>query len=98
MFIHSFLYKQQQNWAFNNKYSQNLINIAKIGGVSEGDYKNCLINNDSVNKLLAFTKAIGGTEGFIGTPSLHINGKKLEGEHSAHNVLNAIDKALYDKK
>ncbi len=88
------LYKQQQNWAFNNKYSQNLVNIAKIGGLSEEVYKECLTNNDLVNKLLAFTKAIGSTEGFVGTPSLHINGKKLESEHSMQNIINAIDKAI----
>ncbi|MCF8462768.1 MAG: thioredoxin domain-containing protein [Rickettsiaceae bacterium] len=92
------LYKQQQNWAYNNKYKQNLINIAKIGGVTEEDYQKCLNDSDLINKLLVFTKAIGSSAGFVGTPSLHIDGKKLQGEHSVQNVSSAIDQALYQYK
>ena len=91
------LYLQQNNWAFNLNYKNNLINIAKIGGLSEEAYEKCIADEALTKRLVETSRAIMTLPDFAGTPTLYLNDKKID-NISPNFVFKAIDAALEKNK
>jgi hypothetical protein len=88
------LYSTHSSWAFSNNYLENLINIGKIGGVSELKYKECLNDTNLVNHLVAMSLEISKVPQFIGTPSFFINGQLYKKAYSEKELSKSIDAEL----
>ena len=95
--FHNIILKQQDKWAYSNKYRELLTDIGQLGGIPPEKYKHCL-NNDKITEILiANTNFVAKAPKFIGTPSFFVNGIQTE-NYSINNISTAIDKALEVKK
>lgn len=92
--IYDVLLAQQQSWAFNRNYLSVLTNIGSMAGVSPEQYQKCLGDEAIRNVLMANTKLISRTPGFVGTPVFVINNKLHMGRFSLEDLGNAIDAIL----
>ena len=88
------LYSTQSSWAYSNNYLENLVNIGKIGGVSEDQYKKCLDDKNLVDGLIGLTVEVSKQPKVVGTPVFFINGKLHESAYSEKELSKAIDLEL----
>jgi protein-disulfide isomerase len=88
------LYSTQSSWAYSANYLDNLINIGKIGGVSEEQYKKCLDDKALLDGLIALTIELAKDPRVDGTPVFFINGKLNQKPYSEKELSKAIDLEL----
>lgn len=88
------LLQQQQGWAWNKKYQDVLIKIAKLGGISTEEYEKCLDDDTLKSLLISNSRKIYKFPKFIGTPAFFINGEQFTGAYSVEDLSKSINKAL----
>jgi protein-disulfide isomerase len=84
----------QMLWAYRKDYKESLINIAKLGGLTDEAIKACFNNKENENAL--FEQGMNASQklGFYVTPVFFINGKKHEGALSYLEMSKIIDDLL----
>lgn len=85
------LYSTQSSWIYSSSYRDNLINIGKIGGISEEQYKKCLDDTQLVKGLVDLTIEASKSGKFPGTPAFFINGQLHKKAYSDKEISKAID-------
>ena len=89
----SLLYEQQQTWAGQNARDE-LLKMAKLAGLGEAQFDECLKNEDLAKGILEIRKEGADKYGVNSTPTLYLNGKKMEGERDIEGFRKAIGEAL----
>ena len=95
--FHDIMLKQQDKWAYNNKYRELLTDIGQLGGVTPEEYKKCLSDDKITGILIANTNFVAKAPKFIGTPSFFVNGVQTA-NYSINTISAAIDKALGEEQ
>ena len=95
--FHNIILKQQDKWAYSNKYRELLTDIGQLGGISPEEYKQCLNSDKITETLIANTNLVAKTPKFIGTPAFFVNGVQTK-NYSIDNIAKAVDKALDEQK
>jgi protein-disulfide isomerase len=85
------LLANQQSWMM--REDQNIVEglreMARRAGMSSGDFETCLKNQDLAKKLAEKSQQDAKDYCITGTPTLLLNGKKLEGMNTAYEKLDA---------
>ncbi len=68
--------------------------MAKLAGLSEAQFDECLKNEDLAKGILEIRKDGSEKYGVDATPTLYLNGKKMEGERDIEAFRKAINEAL----
>jgi protein-disulfide isomerase len=89
----SLLYEKQQTWAGQNARDE-LLKMAKLAGLGEAQFDECLKNEDLAKGILEIRKDGADKYGVNATPTFYINGKKMEGERDIEGFRKAIGEAL----
>lgn len=92
------LFSMQQQWAYGEKFVDDLRKIALVGGIDSAAFDSCLGDKSLETKILATRQEAETKLGVNSTPTLFINGKKFEGEMTASGIGKAIDSALEPTK
>ena len=92
------LFESQKVWAFNNSYMDSLLNIAKLGGISEDKLKEC--QNDKKLEDFIVKRAQDATNvlKIESTPNFFVNGEQLTGEVPYIKFKELLDKKLLAAK
>lgn len=86
------IYEQQRTWAGQNAKAE-LLKMAKLAGLSEADFETCLKNEELAKGILQIRKDGSEKFGVDATPTLYINGKKMEGAREIADFRKAIEEA-----
>jgi len=73
------LFKNQQRWARAEDPVMALGQIARLAGLSQGQFESCIGNEAEMDKILAGAETARKAFGVQSTPTLIINGRKVEG-------------------
>lgn len=87
------LYEQQRTWASQNAREE-LLKLAKLAGLSEAQFDECLKNEDLAKGILEIRKDGSEKYGVDATPTLYLNGQKMQGERDIEAFRKAINEAL----
>lgn len=85
------LLANQQSWMMreDQNIGEGLREMARRAGMSSGDFDTCLKNQELAKKLAEKSQSDAKDYCITGTPTLLLNGKKLEGMSTAHEKLDA---------
>ncbi len=83
------LYKEQSKWLASQDIRQALFKLSALAGLNDEQSNQCLENKDIYDAVIADRKQ-GEADGVNATPSVFINGKKLE-DTSYKSVKNRIE-------
>lgn len=88
------LYQSQENWATPNGWKPGLARIAKLGGMSQETFDQCLANKAVEEPILA--KRLEGNQkfGVDSTPTFFINGEKVSGAYPFEKFAEIIKRKL----
>ena len=86
------LFERQSQWSRAQNPAAELFNIAKLAGFTEETFRACLTNQKLLDDINA-VRAEGRKFGVTGTPTIFVNGEKLDGS-SYENIKKAIDAKL----
>jgi protein-disulfide isomerase len=88
------LFQSQENWATPNGWKPGLARIAKLGGMSQETFDQCLANKAIEEPILA--KRLEGTQklGVESTPTFFINGEKVSGAFPYEHFAEIIKRKL----
>ena len=81
------LLKTQKKWI--ERGYQGIISVAKNFGLSEEDTKRCLSDKELINLIESNTNLASNSFGITGTPSVFVNGKKIQ-SLKYEDILNEI--------
>jgi protein-disulfide isomerase len=73
--------------------TEELIKIAKLGGVSEAQARACMADDSPLAKVITGSRALGEEAGVKATPSFFFNGKLVEGEISYDEFVKNLHEA-----
>lgn len=73
------LFAQQEKWAFSGDFVGNLRKIAALGGFGEKEFDACMANEAGEKELLARTQHANNVMNIKSTPTVFINGERMEG-------------------
>jgi protein-disulfide isomerase len=76
---------RQKEWVSQEVRPDAIYSVAKSSGMSRAEFDKCLANQGIIDGLNE-VKQRGRKYGVIGTPSLFINGQKLQGEVTFEEV------------
>lgn len=88
------LFAQQSQWAHSNDPRGALMQIGKLGGLSEKDFNACLQNEELLNGILQMRQKGSEEYEITSTPTFIINGEKIVGNQSLEDFEEAIEKHL----
>lgn len=89
----SFLFETQQQWAFSQDHKAALLQSAKLAGLSEEKFNECMADTKLKEGLVARMQERGQTHGIDSTPSFVINGSTVI---RGSVPLAALDQAIND--
>ena len=95
-FLHE-IYEKQDGWANGsdiNKINSSLTKIGKNHGLNDDMIKNCLLDENLEDRILNARIMSGKKYSIKSTPSIFINEKKYEGNHSYKDFKKEIEKLL----
>jgi protein-disulfide isomerase len=87
------LFPQQKSWA-NQQWPANLQSIARIGGISESQFRDCMNNKDLSDAILKMR--LDGVEKYKvnGTPTIIVNEQNIGSPNTFEQLRQAIEAAL----
>ena len=86
------IYEQQKTWAGQNAAAE-LLRMAKLAGMSEQQFNDCLKNEELAKGILEIRKDGADKFGVSSTPTFFINGEMLKGAQDIATFREAISKA-----
>jgi len=92
------LFKTQDSWAFDEKYSEKLEAIAKLDGMSSERFNGCINNKSLQEKVLTTRMDAAKVLQLKSTPSFFVNGEISEGYIDYQTIKKLIDKKLAEVK
>lgn len=92
------LFKTQDTWAFDPKYTEKLESIAKLDGMSSERFKSCIEDQKLQNKILQSRMEAAKSLQLHSTPTFFINGEISEGYVDYLTLKKIIDKKLAETK
>ena len=92
------LFESQRVWAFNNSYMDSLLNIAKLGGISEDKFKQCQEDKKLEDFLVKRAQDATTVLKIESTPNFFVNGEQLTGEIPYIKFKEVLDKKLLATK
>ena len=92
------LFKTQDSWAFDPKYTEKLESIAKLDGMSSERFKSCIEDQKLQNKILQMRMEAAKSLQIHSTPTFFINGEASEGYVDYLTLKKVIDKKLSEVK
>lgn len=90
----SSLFDSQDLWAFHANYMDSLLNIAKLGGISEEKFKECQNNKQLEDFITKRMMEVANAYEIHATPTFFINSEKITGIISYNEFKPLIEKAL----
>ena len=89
------LFKNQQNWAKGEgNPAERLFDMAKQVGFTQDQFNGCLGNKEVIGHIEESRRAGSKDFGVSSTPTIFINGKKLQGGNSLSDVEKAMEPYL----
>lgn len=88
------LFEAQSSWAYTNNYTTALLNIAKLGGISEAKFKTCQEDKKLEEAILKVALDASNKLHITGTPTFFINGDEISGERPFSAFKEIFDKKL----
>lgn len=88
------LFDTQQKWAFSSDYLESLRAIAGVGGVDAKTFDACMADKAIENRLISGVSWASKELGVNVTPTLFINGEKIESSRSIDTIAPKIDSYL----
>ncbi len=88
------LYKTQSKWAMSLDYMESLKTLARVGGVSETTFDECMANEELEKQALEIRRTAAEALSIEATPTSFINGERLQGSASKETFFDLIDKHL----
>jgi protein-disulfide isomerase len=88
------LFSMQQKWAMTLDYKDNLKRIAKVGGISDAEFDACMADKKVEEQIVQIRKDASETLTIEATPTFFVNGEKVQGDVSAAELSEIIDKKL----
>lgn len=92
------LFKTQDSWAFDPKYTEKLESIAKLDGMSGERFKSCIGDQKLQNKILQLRMEAAKSLQLHSTPTFFIDGEISEGYVDYLTLKKLIDKKLSEVK
>lgn len=92
------LFESQKVWAFNNSYMDSLLNIAKLGGISEDKFKECQEDKKLEDFLVKRAMDAATVLKIEATPNFFVNGEQVPGEVPYVKFKEILDKKLLAAK
>ncbi len=80
------LFKSQKKWAFTKDFEKHLLQVARLLGMKKEAFDACLNNKELEDKILKARLEASKTLGITGTPTIFINGVKVDKIHSAESL------------
>lgn len=84
------LFELQDKWAYSNDFLDHLQKIAAVGGVPEEQFSSCMTNAEVEEKILKGRKEAVEALDIQATPTIFVNGIKLEGRLDIKRFDNVI--------
>lgn len=88
------LFGHQRQWIETKDIMGYLQQTSKLAGLTEGEFKSCLANQELLNKVNAVRERALKEFGITGTPTFFINGKKYVGSLSVAQMSSIIESEL----
>ncbi len=88
------LFKTQDSWAFDEKYTEKLEAIAKLDGMSSERFKSCISDTVLQTKILNARMDASKSLNIKSTPSFFVNGEVSEGYVDYQTLKKLIEKKL----
>lgn len=88
------LFKTQDSWAFDEKYTDKLEAIAKLDGMSSDRFKNCINDKTLQDKMLSARMEVAKVLQLKSAPSFFVNGEISEGYVDYLTLKKLIEKKL----
>ncbi|MFT5703377.1 MAG: protein-disulfide isomerase [Rickettsiales bacterium] len=88
------LFKTQESWAFTEDFSEKLKTIAKLNGMSEEKFDNCINNKSLQEKILKSRLQAAQNLKIASTPTFFINSEMVSGYHGFGDIKTIIEKKL----
>jgi protein-disulfide isomerase len=92
------LFKTQDSWAFDEKYTEKLEAIAKLDGMSSERFKSCITSKDLQEKILAARMEVAKILQIKSAPTFFINGEISEGYVDYDTIKKLVEKKLSEVK
>ncbi|MBA8876569.1 DsbA family protein [Phyllobacterium myrsinacearum] len=88
------LFRHQRQWMETKDITGYLQQTSKLAGLTEGEFKSCLANQELLNKVNASRERALKEFGVTGTPTFFINGKKYVGSLTTAQMSSIIETEL----
>ena len=92
------LFRTQDSWAFDEKYSEKLEAIAKLDGMSSERFTSCITSKALQEKILVARMNAAKTLQIKSTPSFFVNGEISEGYVDYQTIKKLVEKKLTEIK
>ena len=87
------LFDNQSQWTRADNPAKALFDLTRVAGFDQDSFNKCLTDQKLLDQIRA-VQAEGEKFGVTGTPTLFVNGEKLDGGYGIANVKKAIEAAL----
>ncbi len=84
------LFDSQHVWAYKSDFQNHLKNIMVLSGMSEDAFNNCINNSQIRDELMNESYSAAKNYNIAGTPTLFINGRKVENVMSINEIESII--------
>lgn len=88
------LFKNQDNWAFDENFFEKIKSIAKLSGMTSDEFQKCSVDQKMLDKILKKRQKAAQELQIQSTPSFILNGQKLINYHGFKKFKKAIDQEL----
>lgn len=90
------LFNSQPQWAYDANFMDSLRSFAKVGGIGEEAFDRCMADKELEGRLVSGLKWAASGLNVQSTPTVFVNGQKLDGFQSFEKLSNLIDAELKD--
>lgn len=88
------LFNSQDKWAFSGDTIENLRTIANVGGIGAEKFDKCMADKKTEDRIVAGVSAASKELGVSSTPTIFINGEKIEAARDIDFLVPKIDALL----